>query len=151
MVRISREWFGEEEGCPRKDGTMVTSNRLGLDWFKGLFLTAGISSSSALVIYLFVFFYKNRVILASDASIRQKLSALAKILDEENNKSYKESKEPAGIEEGGRADAIFPENVHYFSQSPAISISCHNEGVLSQDEGISTTEPGTPFHNVIET
>ncbi|KAL2462407.1 Glutamate receptor 2.7 [Forsythia ovata] len=128
MVRISREWFGEEEGCSGKDGTLITSNRLTLDSFKGLFLTAGVSSSFALIIYLSFFFYENRFILASDGSITHKLSALAKIFDEENNKSSKGSKEHGGIDEGDRAAvsaAIFPENVHDFPQSQAISISSH--------------------------
>ncbi|KAL2539076.1 Glutamate receptor 2.7 [Abeliophyllum distichum] len=126
MVRISREWFGEEEGCPGKDETVIISNRLTLDSFKGLFLTAGVSSSSALIIYLSIFFYENRFVLASDGSIKHKLSALAKIFDEENNKSSKRSKEHGGIDEGDRAaesNAVFPENVHDFPQSPAIRIS----------------------------
>ncbi|KAL2534714.1 Glutamate receptor 2.7 [Abeliophyllum distichum] len=126
MVRISREWFGEEEGCAGKDETVITSNRLTLDSFKGLFLTAGVSSSSALIIYLSIFFYENRFVLASDGSIKHKLCEMAKIFDEENNKSSKRSKEHGGIDEGDRAaesNAVFPENVHDFPQSPAIRIS----------------------------
>ncbi|CAI9767113.1 unnamed protein product [Fraxinus pennsylvanica] len=152
MVRISREWFGEEEGCPGKDGTVITSGSLTLDSFKGLFLTAGVSSSCALVIYLSIFFYENRFILASDTSITQKLSLLAKIFDEDNNKSSEGSKKHGGIDEGDRAAAsiaVSPVDMYDFPQSPTISTFYHPEGVFSQ-ESISTTEPGTPFHDITE-
>ncbi|CAA2965933.1 glutamate receptor -like [Olea europaea subsp. europaea] len=150
MVRISREWFGEEEGCPGKDGTVITSNRLSLDSFKGLFLTAGVSSSCALIIYLSIFFYENRIILASGTSITQKLSLLAKTFDEENNKSSEGSKKQGGIGEGDRTAesiAVSPD----FPRSPAVSTFYHLEGVFSQEEGFSTTEPGTPYHDMIQT
>ncbi|KAK4427472.1 Glutamate receptor 2.7 [Sesamum alatum] len=134
LMRISNKWLGEE-GCRDNDATVMTSKSLTLDSFKGLFLIAGLSSSSALAIFLCIFFYENRVLLASDASIKQKLSALARVFDEKEILSSKASRTPTprGAEAG---------------QSPAISISYQHEEVFSsQDEGFSTTEPGTPIHH----
>ncbi|PIN07943.1 hypothetical protein CDL12_19475 [Handroanthus impetiginosus] len=136
MVRISRKWFGEDKDCRDSYGTIITSKSLTLDSFRGLFLIAGLSSSLALVIFSSKFFYQNRVILASDASIKQKLSVLAKVFDEEKDiSSSKESTNPGGIRDS--------------AQSP-ISMSHQNEGMFSQDEGFSTTEPGTPIHHATE-
>ncbi|PIN07669.1 hypothetical protein CDL12_19764 [Handroanthus impetiginosus] len=137
IERIKRQWFGEEEGCPDSHGT----KSLTLDSFRGLFLIAGLSSSSALVIFLSKFFYQNRAILASDASIKQRLSALAKVFDEERDTS---SSAAAAADE-----STTPEEITDSAQSP-ISISYQNEGMFSQDEGFSTTEPGTPVHHATE-
>lgn len=132
MVKISRKWFGEEEGCPGGDGTVITSESLTPDSFKGLFLIAGLSSSSALAIFLSMFLYENRVILASDTSIKRKLVGLARVFYRPKIvASLKESRTPVGT---------------VSAQSPAISISYEHEGMFSQDEGFSTTEPGTPIH-----
>ncbi|KAL7140537.1 hypothetical protein ABFS83_09G125700 [Erythranthe nasuta] len=137
MVKISRKWFGEEEGCPGGDRTVITSERLTTDSFKGLFLIAGLSSTTALTIFLSVFLYENRGILSSDASIKEKLIGLGRAFCQKKNVTkFKESRNDVGME--------------FAAQSPAISVSCdHNEGMFSQDEGFSTTEPGTPLHEII--
>ncbi|KAG8380244.1 hypothetical protein BUALT_Bualt07G0173100 [Buddleja alternifolia] len=135
MDRISKKWFGEEDGCPSSDGQVITSESLTLDSFKGLFLIAGLSSSSALAIFLCGFLYENRVIFASDASIRQKLSALFRVFDEEKDSSSSKTLIRSRTEIAVTA-----------AQSPAISISYHNEGIFWQDEGLSVTEPVTPIH-----
>ncbi|KAL0414970.1 UNVERIFIED_CONTAM: Glutamate receptor 2.8 [Sesamum latifolium] len=137
LTRISNKWLGEE-GCRDSDAAAVkTSNSksLTLDSFKGLFLISWLSSSSALAIFLSIFFYENRVLLASDASIKQKLYALARAFDEE--KDILSSKASTTPTPRGIAAA----------QSPAISISYQHEEVFSQDEGFPTTEPGTPIHH----
>ncbi|PIN07945.1 Glutamate-gated kainate-type ion channel receptor subunit GluR5 [Handroanthus impetiginosus] len=119
MQRISRKWFGEDNGCPDSYGAIITSRSLTLDSFWGLFLIAGLSSSLALVIFSSKFFYQNRVILASDASIKQKLSVLSRVFDEEKDiPSSKESKTPGGITDSAQS---------------SISTSCQNEGIFSQD------------------
>ncbi|KAI3455717.1 hypothetical protein Pfo_012380 [Paulownia fortunei] len=65
--------------------------------------------------------------------ILEKLSGLARVFDQDKDiLSSKESRAPRG-----RVSA----------QSPAISISYDQEGIFSQDEGFSTTEPGIPIHN----
>ncbi|KAL0354397.1 UNVERIFIED_CONTAM: Glutamate receptor 2.7 [Sesamum radiatum] len=136
LTRISNKWLGEE-GCRDTDAAVKTSNSksLTLDSFKGLFLISWLSSSSALAIFLSIFFYENRVLLTSDASIKQKLYALARAFDEE--KDILSSKASTTPTPRGIAAA----------QSPAISISYQHEEVFSQDEGFSTTEPGTPIHH----
>ncbi|PIN07668.1 Glutamate-gated kainate-type ion channel receptor subunit GluR5 [Handroanthus impetiginosus] len=99
-----------------------------LDSFMGLFLIAGLSSSLALVIFSSKFFYQNCAILASDASIKQKLSVLARVFDEE-----KDISSPAAAEE-----STTPGEITDSAQSP-ISISYQNEGMFSQDEGERST------------
>ncbi|PIN11779.1 Glutamate-gated kainate-type ion channel receptor subunit GluR5 [Handroanthus impetiginosus] len=139
MERIKRQWFGEEEGCPDSRRTGIPSKSLTLDGFRGLFLIAGLSSSLALVIFLSKFFYQNRTILSSDASIKQKISVLARVFDEE-----KDISSAAAAEE-----STTPGEITDSAQSP-ISISYQNEGMFSQDEEFSTTEPGTPVHHATE-
>ena len=71
----------------------MTSGRLSLDSFKGLFLIAGLSSTSALMISILRFLYENKGILASEGSILQKIYAIVRTFDEEKDQSSdKESK-----------------------------------------------------------
>ncbi|KAM7476159.1 hypothetical protein LguiB_023402 [Lonicera macranthoides] len=143
MTRISQEWLGVEANCREQDGgAVLTSNRLTLDSFRGLFIIAAISSSTALVIYLFIFLNDNRDILASDDPILQKLYAIAKTFDEEKENLSTASKKVT------ETTGEVPEDIIAdFSQSPAISIFYNAEGNFSHDEGFSTTEPGTPLHD----
>ncbi|KAG8380248.1 hypothetical protein BUALT_Bualt07G0173500 [Buddleja alternifolia] len=122
MDRVSNKWFGEEDGCPSSDGQVITSESLTLDSFKGLFLIAGLSSSSALAIFLCGFLYENRVIFASDASIRQKLSALYRVFDEEKDISSSKTLRRSRTEIAVTA-----------AQSPAISISYHLYYLLKKE------------------
>ncbi|KAH6754977.1 hypothetical protein C2S52_012634 [Perilla frutescens var. hirtella] len=71
MDRITRTWLGAE-GCSA--GGLESLN---LDNLTGLFFIAGLSSSTTLAIFLSTFLYENRHILASTASIKQKLHGLA--------------------------------------------------------------------------
>ncbi|XP_042049403.1 glutamate receptor 2.7-like [Salvia splendens] len=84
MDRISRKWFGEG-GCGLSNATAADSKRLTVNNFKGLFLITGLSSFSALAIFLFFFFYKNRLVWSSDASLKHKLVQLAQIFDRERD------------------------------------------------------------------
>lgn len=150
MTRISQEWLRVEANCPEQDGgAVLTSNRLTLDSFRGLFIIAAVSSSSALVIYLFIFLNDNRDILASDDPILQKLYAIAKTFDEEKENPATASKkvtETAG-DTSEVASEVSEDIIADFSQSPAISIFYNPEGTFSHDDGFSTTEPGTPLHD----
>ncbi|KAI3777937.1 hypothetical protein L1987_47740 [Smallanthus sonchifolius] len=82
LDNISNTWLGREADCS-SGGSGSRSGRLSLDSFLGLFLIAGVSSTSALIIYLFIFLYENRDMLLSDASIHQKLSAIARTFHQE--------------------------------------------------------------------
>ncbi|KAI3716386.1 hypothetical protein L6452_23691 [Arctium lappa] len=131
MRNISNQWFGGAAGCDEQKGAKVTSDSLTLDSFKGPFLIAGLSSTSALIIFLLMFLYENRDKLVSEGSISQKLAAIAKTFDDESRKTSE---------------------VVDIDKSPAISVY-HQEAVVvfSHDEGSSTTEPGTPLTQVVET
>ncbi|XP_047951016.1 glutamate receptor 2.9-like isoform X2 [Salvia hispanica] len=72
MDLITRRWFGAQVCCA--DGL----EGLGPDRFTGLFLIAGVSSSMALAAFFSEFFYENRDILASSASVKEKLQSLAR-------------------------------------------------------------------------
>ncbi|KAL8466511.1 hypothetical protein ACS0TY_035553 [Phlomoides rotata] len=125
MVRISRTWLKEEKECLSSDGSMITSESLSLDSFKGLFLIAGLSSSSsALAIFLFTFLYEHRYIWTSTAPIKQKLYGLARVFNQE--KYYAPS-----LSSKTQTQIVL-------AQSPEInSTSCDQQGMLSQDEVFS--------------
>ncbi|KAJ9537637.1 hypothetical protein OSB04_030370 [Centaurea solstitialis] len=125
MRNISNQWFGGGAGCDEQKGAKVTSDSLTLDSFKGPFLIAGLSSTSALIIYLFTFLYENRDKLVSEGSISQKLAAIAKTFNDESTKTSE---------------------VVDINKSPAISAYHQEAVVFSHDEGgSSATEPGTPL------
>ncbi|XP_047959791.1 glutamate receptor 2.7-like [Salvia hispanica] len=92
---------------------------LDLDRFTGLFLIAGLSSSMALAVFFSGFFYENRHILASSASVKKKLHSLARAFV------------------GRRSIHSESEGL---SQSPSIRTCCDEEGMFSQDEGLSTVD-----------
>ncbi|XP_057504685.1 glutamate receptor 2.9-like [Actinidia eriantha] len=141
MTGIERKWFGDEADCLEQDGTRVISDSLTLDSFKGLFLVAGISSVSSLVLFVSIFLHENRDILASNASIWQKIKALTKNFDEEKEKLSSDATNEGLAMPSAAAD---------FPKSPATSDYHNAEWVFSQDEGFSTTEPATPMHDTIE-
>ncbi|XP_059640870.1 glutamate receptor 2.7-like isoform X2 [Cornus florida] len=148
MARLARKWLGDEADCAEQDGTIVTSDSLTLDSFRGLFLIAGVSSSFALIMYFFIFLHENKDILTSNESIWQKLTAIAKIFDEEKENSSDASKKTSTNNEGPAMDsgnAVPLDVTPHGAQSPAISFFHNSDGFLSQDEGFSTTEPDTPI------
>ncbi|KAL8466481.1 hypothetical protein ACS0TY_035533 [Phlomoides rotata] len=130
MVQISRKWLGDLERC-QGDGAGNTSESLNVDSFKGLFVIAGVSSSSALAIFFFTFLYHHRYILTSTASIKEKIYGLARVFSREKD-------------DESRTDDVV-------EGSPAISISCDHQDMFSQDEGFSTIELATPpTHHVTQ-
>ncbi|KAH0666409.1 hypothetical protein KY285_027615 [Solanum tuberosum] len=153
MNNIIQKWFGNETDCPKQDGMAITSS-LTLDSFMGLFLIAGVSAGSALLLFFLIFLYQNREILATDDSVWQKLSAIANAFDKEKDNSNSMSEEPSeGNEiqtamlfaESESSTEILP---HLPLQSPEIRIS-DGLGASPALEGFSTTEPGTPVHENI--
>lgn len=135
-MRISEKWLGKEgTDCSLRSGTAITSDSysLTLESFQGLFLIAGLSSSIALIIYLFIFFRDNRQILASDGSILQKLTTMAKIFNVEKKKNNSSGSHTQTSTE--LADLHQPESIF---------TSDDNEGFSTP-----TIEPATPTHDVI--
>lgn len=135
MVRISRTYFKEEKECIGYDGTMVNSESLSLDSFKGLFLIAGLSSSLALLIFFVIFLSEQRNILTSTVSIKQKLRELARIFTQQKEEESA-SKESTSVDSGEEGVS---------APSPAVGISCEQE-----DEGYTATQPATPAHHATE-
>ncbi|KAL3528514.1 hypothetical protein ACH5RR_007836 [Cinchona calisaya] len=151
MMRITKQWFGEETDCSEQTGAVATSDSLTVDSFKGLFLIAGLSSSLALATFLFTFFYENREVLVSEGSIVQKLSTMATIFDQKRNDSSSASKKHnAGDEAAAASNVVSPGSTPGLATTPAISYFHHQEGVFSHDESFSAaTEPGSPIHDAI--
>ncbi|KAI3814872.1 hypothetical protein L1987_14519 [Smallanthus sonchifolius] len=138
MLNISNQWFGEAASCDQQNGAKVKSDQLRLDSFKGLFLIAGLSSTSALLVFFFRFLHQNREILVSQDSITQKLAAIVKTFDGFKDDESRKSNPEVALEE-------FNNN-----NSPAISEFHQDAGMFSHDEGFITTEPGTPVHDTIQ-
>ncbi|KAM3308295.1 glutamate receptor 2.8 [Capsicum chacoense] len=138
-----QKYSENETDCPQNNGT---TDSLTVDGFKGLFLIAGVSAGSALLIFFLIFLYQNRGILATDDSIGQKLSAIAKAFDEEKHKSNsvnEESQAATVLFAASEVSPIILPDVP--SQSLEIRIS-DGLGASPADEGSSTTEPATPDH-----
>ncbi|KAF5795468.1 putative periplasmic binding protein-like I [Helianthus annuus] len=90
LNNITDKWLRPKADCSEQD--MVSrSGRLSLDSFLGLFLIAGVSSTCALIMYLFIFLYENKDMLLSDGSIRHKLSAIATIFNQEKHEESKQA------------------------------------------------------------
>ncbi|KAI4383598.1 hypothetical protein MLD38_009414 [Melastoma candidum] len=67
---IRKFWLGDDPDCSSSANNDVRSNSLTLDSFKGLFLIAGISTTSALCIFLYNFLMENTHVLNSDATMK---------------------------------------------------------------------------------
>ncbi|XP_071741992.1 glutamate receptor 2.8-like [Rutidosis leptorrhynchoides] len=142
MTNISKLWFGDSAGCDQSNGATITSDRLTLDSFKGLFLIAGLSSISALIIFVFMFLYQNRTVLVSEVPISEKLAAIATSFNEFKDKDD-ESKTTSAV---GRVDEpVLDESVN---NSPGISVHGQEAEVISTD--ISATESSTPVHDTVQ-
>ncbi|KAG5521888.1 hypothetical protein RHGRI_034198 [Rhododendron griersonianum] len=144
LTQIQHQWFGEEATCAEQDGAKVTSGSLDIESFKGLFLVAATSSSFALILFLSIFLYDNRVILASNnSSLWQKLIAMAKNFDKEKERTSDASKKTNLANEGMAVAADCP-------QSPTTNSSRLAEWIYIPDEGFASTETNTPIHETIE-
>ncbi|XP_049363385.1 glutamate receptor 2.8-like [Solanum verrucosum] len=147
-----QKYTRNDTACPQNNGT---SDSLTLDSFKGLFLIAGVSAGSALLIFFFIFLYQNREILATDDSIQKRLAAIAKVFDEEKDNSNSKSEKPEANEESQTSTILFtaseasPEILPDLPlQSLEIRIS-DGLGASPADEGFSITEPATSANETI--
>ncbi|KAL5699840.1 hypothetical protein ACHQM5_030682 [Ranunculus cassubicifolius] len=142
---IEKNKFESQDLCPEKDGNIISSSSLTVDSFKGLFLIAGISSGVAFIIYLFMFVYEHKSILASEGSVSQKVYAMATQFDKEKDtsscgsKKILSSKEMTVLGSATNYDTSAP-------QSPASTFSPdHERMVFSNQESFSYSEPSTPI------
>lgn len=150
MDVIERTWFGHQDFCPEQGGSTITSERLTVTSFKGLFLIAGVSSIVALIMFFFKFLHEHKRILVSERSISRKLSAMAIEFDKEKDTSSRGSKDTDasnGREAMGRASRAVGFDTSC-PQSPETSITMHQEDmVFSREEGVPYSEPNTPNHD----
>ncbi|KAK6787364.1 hypothetical protein RDI58_015889 [Solanum bulbocastanum] len=153
MNNIIQKWFGNETDCPKRDG-MATASSLTLDSFKGLFLIAGVSAGSSLLLFFLIFLYQNREILVTDDSIGKKLCAIAKVFDLMRDNSNSMSKKPSKGNESLTA-TVFAESEASIEMSPNLPLQSPEIGISDglgespASEGFSTTEPGTPVHETM--
>uniref|UniRef100_A0A0D9XDY9 Ionotropic glutamate receptor C-terminal domain-containing protein n=1 Tax=Leersia perrieri TaxID=77586 RepID=A0A0D9XDY9_9ORYZ len=59
IIHIEKKWIGDQHAC-QNDGTIIGSSSLNFNSFSGLFLVTGVASTSALLIALMMFLYKNK-------------------------------------------------------------------------------------------
>ncbi|KAE8647217.1 glutamate receptor 2.7 [Cucumis sativus] len=93
MNQIQNTWFGDQ--CNSlSSGSKVTSSRLSLGSFWGLFLIAGSAAIIALLVYGFIFFHKEQHTLhrtadqGSNNTVRDKIRAFLKTYDERDLTSH---------------------------------------------------------------
>lgn len=89
-----------------------------------------------------MFLYENRYVITSQGTILQKLDTVAKSFDHYKEHAMMSKKTDFPVSEG------IPEMEFDIQQGPAVSIPNQEdgEGIFSQDEGLSTMEPGTPVN-----
>ena len=90
MRRIENKWFNRVTSeCPDPNSDL-SSNRLSLSSFWGLFLIAGVASFLALLVFVALFLYEHRHTLCSnpEGSIWRKLKSLFRIFDEKDIGSH---------------------------------------------------------------
>ncbi|XP_030493707.2 glutamate receptor 2.1 [Cannabis sativa] len=86
MKKIENKWFmtTEQNTCLNSD-PKISSNSLSLDNFWGLFLIAGVSSLSTLIIFAIMFLQKHKQIWSnSHSSIPRRIGAIFKIFDQKD-------------------------------------------------------------------
>ncbi|KAK9032358.1 hypothetical protein V6N11_056629 [Hibiscus sabdariffa] len=90
MEQIQNKWFKSDQSCPDVD-PIVSSTRLGLDSFWGLFLLAGIASIAALIMFAAMFLYEQRHVLFQfhpETSLWRKVGIMSRIFDQKDLNSH---------------------------------------------------------------
>ncbi|CAN8285479.1 unnamed protein product [Cochlearia groenlandica] len=90
MKNIEKQWSMKQRDCPDPK-TTLSSNRLSLSSFWGLFLIAGVASFLALLLFVTYFLYEHRHTLCnndSECSMWRKLTFLCSVFDEKDEKSH---------------------------------------------------------------
>ncbi|GKA08683.1 glutamate receptor 2.8-like protein [Tanacetum coccineum] len=85
-TNLSNKWIGNGVHCSEQNGELQDFDKLTLTSFKGLFYIAGLSSTYALVAFIFMFLHENKDILMSESSMHEKLTAIIRNFDEDKNK-----------------------------------------------------------------
>ncbi|XP_010521868.1 PREDICTED: glutamate receptor 2.7-like isoform X1 [Tarenaya hassleriana] len=124
MRQIESKWFKKESNCTDPN-TSLSSNRLGLGSFWGLFLIAGVASFYALTVFAVMFLYEHKHAWnhsngePHDSSRWRKLVVLLRIFNERDVKSHTFRKSGHYSQNATSIDAS--PNTHYHPQSPSTS------------------------------
>lgn len=92
MKQIEDKWFKKESIWPDDiENPSISSNSLGLESFRGLFLIAGTASLLALVIFVVMFLYEQRHVLLqfdSETSIWKRIRTMSRFFDQKDLSSH---------------------------------------------------------------
>ena len=91
MKKIENKWLMDRTNCPLDSNPGISSSSLSLDSFWGLFLLAGVTSLSALIIFAGLFIYKHRHMLLqfdSETSIWRRIRTMFRTFDQRDMSSH---------------------------------------------------------------
>ncbi|KAI3689372.1 hypothetical protein L2E82_47327 [Cichorium intybus] len=131
MSNISDKWFRDEADYPGKNEDVEHFDKLTLESFKGLFFVAGLSSTSALIVFWLMLLYENKEILVSNGSVHSKLMAIIQSFDDK--KDQKAAEIETVRDSKVHAEEIMLDDLRL---SPAISVYHQGEGVFSPESPI---------------
>ncbi|KAH6760758.1 hypothetical protein C2S51_017707 [Perilla frutescens var. frutescens] len=77
MVQIEKKWLGDSNNKCAESTNVLSSNSLGLESFKGLFLIVGIAAFSVIFIYVIMFLHEHWHVLTDS---NQEFTTLSKII-----------------------------------------------------------------------
>ncbi|KAK3177684.1 hypothetical protein Dsin_032855 [Dipteronia sinensis] len=145
MKEIENTYFKKYASCP-DSSTLVSSNSLGLNSFRGLFLIAGIAAILAIIIFMAIFVYKHRNILKNldpRTSIWTRIRVLSRIFIS-RDLSAQTFKDNGGI---GVIDHVPSPITHHYPTSP-LSSSHLTDLALYGQQGTLSTENNDPNPNL---
>ena len=91
MIEIERRWFGSFSSCVTEENAL-TSERLTVSNFWGLFLITGVASGLMLIAFLVRFLYRQWQVLRSATTLRNKVKYLIEEFLKKDNESHTISK-----------------------------------------------------------
>ncbi|KAF3446141.1 hypothetical protein FNV43_RR11320 [Rhamnella rubrinervis] len=123
MKKIENKWLMDWASCPLDSKPSITSSSLSLDSFWGLFLIAGVSSLSALVIFAVLFIFKHRHILLqfdSETSIWRRITVMFRTFDQRDMSSHTFRKSEGNGSVDDTARVMGSPTISNFPPSPTI-------------------------------
>ncbi|XP_056174684.1 glutamate receptor 2.1-like isoform X2 [Syzygium oleosum] len=147
MTEIENAWLTLKSNC-QNSNSLVSSNSLGLDSFWGLFLIAGASAFSALLIFMVMFIKRNwHDVISSSGSLWEKTVELGRRFYQRDVNSHtfrKDRFRDRGMDDCGNEIAAVEtfENTHFPSSSSCDS-SLNND-VLINEQGTPSADQGLP-------
>ncbi|XP_047328808.1 glutamate receptor 2.8-like [Impatiens glandulifera] len=152
MMEIENKWFNKGNGDCKDSSTSLSSNSLGLDSFRGLFLIALTASFLALLVYIIIFIYEQRHFFSSsyEGSLWNKIVLLIRHFDKKDYHSYTVRKSEFG---DGKREIRTPEtefNLHFHGASASTcppSATSSPKHTYYDNESDFSFEQGSPSPN----